>query len=387
MPRAFFGTELSGCESMKTAAIIAEYNPFHHGHKFHIEETRRFADRVVVLMSGSFVQRGEPAVYSKWQRAKSAVENGADLVLELPCFYSLSSSRDFAFGAVKILSAMGGIDFLSFGSESGSLSRILSVPDTEPSEYSALIKDFQKQGLSYRAATCAAAKALDLSYPTEPNDLLAAEYVKALRLLKSDISPIAIKRTVAHDCDDASDFYLSASALRKKLQSGARISSYVPSLPTEAPLFHEDMKKLIYLSVLNLNPETYPIRSASDYELVKRICRTNPESDFSTYLYNIKSKRYTMSRVKRTLLHILLNSGEKIPEFESYLRVLALNNNGAEILSEAKRRGAVKIITKLKKEYITQNPSLALDIKAADIRSIALGEKTGSDFFTSPVKL
>lgn len=382
-----YGAELSGCESMKTAAIAAEYNPFHNGHKYHIEETRRFADRVVVLMSGSFVQRGEPAVYSKWQRAESAVKNGADLVLELPCFYSLSSSRDFASGAVKILCAMGGIDFLSFGSESGSLSRILSVPDTEPPEYSALIKSFQKQGLSYRAAAYSAAKALNLSYPTEPNDLLAAEYVKALRAFKSEITPVAIKRTVAHDCDDASGFYLSASALRKKLQNGAEIGSYAPSLTTEAPLFPEDMKKLIYLSVLNLSPETYPIRSASDYELVKRICGTSPEADFSTYLYNIKSKRYTMSRVKRTLLHILLNSGEKIPEFEPYLRVLALNNNGADILSEVKRRGTIKIITKLKKEYVNQNPSLALDIKAADIRSIALGEKTGSDFFTSPIKL
>ena len=128
-------------KSLKTAAIIAEYNPFHNGHKFHIEETLKTADRVVVIMSGSFVQRGEPAVFSKWQRAAAAVKNGADLVLELPCYYSFSSSWDFAAGPVKILDSLGCVDILSFGSESGDLES-LTLPD-EAGDFSRLFTAYQ----------------------------------------------------------------------------------------------------------------------------------------------------------------------------------------------------------------------------------------------------
>lgn len=372
---------IKGCEFMKTAAIIAEYNPFHNGHKFHIEKTRLFSDRVVVLMSGSFVQRGEAAIFSKWQRAESAVKNGADLVIELPCHYSVSSSRDFASGAVRILDALGCVDFLSFGSESGSP----EMPE-ETEDFSRLLKAYQKEGLSYRAASEKAAAELNIALPENPNDLLGAEYIKALRRIKSSIVPVATERTVAHDSVKVSGFFASASRIRELISEGKDVSAFVPELPSEHPLFFSDLKSLIYLSVLNFDPELFSVRSLSDSELLNTIAKKQPEEDFMSHLYNIKSKRYAMSRVKRTLLHILLNSGEKIPDFAPYARVLALNNTGASILRDAKKSG-IKIITKLKKSDLKENPGLALDVRASDIRSIALGEGAGRDFLTSPRKI
>lgn len=373
---------------MKTAAIIAEYNPFHNGHKYHIEETKKHADRVIVLMSGSFVQRGEPSIYSKWSRAASAVKNGADLVLELPFYYAVSSSRDFAFGAVKIIDSLGAVDLLSFGSESGDADALLNglSPD-KPSSYSELLREFQKDGLSYPAAEAKAAKKCGVYFPDTPNDLLASEYLKALTDLKSGITPLLVKRTAKHDSPQSVGRFLSASAIREAIKKGEDISSFIPESTDEAPLFFEDLSKLIYLSVLNLDREGFTKRSQSDAELINTICKTAPEPDINSYLYNIKSKRYTMSRVKRTLLHILVNSGEKIPDFEPYARVLALNDMGRDILRDIKKSGKIKIITKLDKEYVGENPSLRMDIKATDIRSIALGHMCKSDFTTSPIKL
>lgn len=373
---------------MKTAAIIAEYNPFHNGHKYHIEETKKHADRIIILMSGSFVQRGEPSIYSKWSRAAAAVRNGADLVLELPFYYAVSSSRDFAFGAVKIIDALGTVDLLSFGSESADAD-ILSegLNEDKPSLYSDLIKRYQKDGLSYPAAEAKAAKKCGIYYPDTPNDLLASEYIKALTALKSGITPLLVKRTAKHDSSQSVGRFLSASAIRDLIKKGEDISSFIPESLDEAPLFFEDLSKLIYLSVLNLDRERFTVRSLSDTELINTICKAVPTPDITSYLYNIKSKRYTMSRVKRTLLHILVNSGEKIPDFEPYSRVLALNDTGREILRDIKKSGRIKIITKLDKEYVKENPSLRADIKATDIRSLALGNMLKDDFTTSPIKL
>ena len=215
---------------------------------------------------------------------------------------------------------------------------------------------------------------------------MGAEYIRALRRIKSPIVPIATRRTVEHDSGILSENFASASKLRDFLSRGCDISPFVPEVPAEKPLFFSDLKSLIYFSVLMFNKDNYSVRSLSDSELINTVLKKRPEEDFMSYLYNIKSKRYAMSRVKRTLLHILLNSGEKIPDFEPYARVLALNNTGAAILRDAKKSG-IKIITKLKQQDTKENPSLALDVRASDIRSIALGLGTGSDFLTSPYKL
>lgn len=369
---------------MKTAAIIAEYNPFHNGHKFHIEEARRYADRIVVLMSGSFVQRGEPAVFSKWQRAEAAVKNGADLVLELPFFYSTAASRDFALGAVDILTRLNVIDLLCFGTECGSIDALRKAAYSEDEYLTLALKRHLSNGLSYPAALEKASSECGLTTAQGPNDLLGSEYLRALSSLSSTIKPICVKRTVRHDSDEKSGAFASASAVRSMISAGDDVSCLIPEQELCSPLFFKDLQPLLYLAVKNLDRSNYSIRSLSDAELLNTILNTPTEPDINSYLYNIKSKRYTMSRVKRTLLHILLNSGEKIPNFEPYARVLALNNAGRSVLSDIKKNSAIKIITKLDKDYAESNPSLSMDIKSADIRSIALGQRSGSDFLTSP---
>ncbi len=369
---------------MKTAAIIAEYNPFHNGHKFHIEEARRYADRIVVLMSGSFVQRGEPAVFSKWQRAEVAVKNGADLVLELPFFYSTAASPDFAFGAVDILTRLNVIDLLCFGTECGSIDALYEATHFEDEAFSLTLKGYLSKGHSYPAALEKASADCGLSTPNGPNDLLGSEYIRALCAFSSTIKPVCVKRTVSHDSDEKSGAFASASAVRSMLSDGDNVLGLVPEQELCSPLFFKDLQPLLYLAVKNLDRSRYSTRSLADDELLNTILNTPTEPDINSYLYNIKSKRYTMSRVKRTLLHILLNSGEKIPNFEPYARVLALNNAGRSVLSDIKKNSDIKIITKLDKCYAKNNPALATDIKAADIRSIALGQRSGSDFLTSP---
>ncbi len=375
---------------MKISAIIAEYNPFHNGHKYHIEETKKNCDAVVVLMSGSFVQRGEPAIFSKWQRAQCAVKNGADLVLELPTYYASSSSRDFAFGALSLLDSLNVIDFLSFGSESGDIELIKSASKAlcdDDFELQEKIKAFQKEGLSYPLALHNALKECNKTIIENPNDLLGREYLKAIDDLSSSITPFCVKRTVAHDNFSSHKNHISAAAIRFMIESGEDVSSFIPEQKNEKPLFYKDIEKMLFYSLLTFDKKDYPVRSKSDCELLSRISSTPIESDIFSFLHNIKSKRYTMSRVKRTLLHILLKSGEKIPSFTPYIRVLALNDKGSSILKKIKKCSDTKIITKVSKSFVEENPSLALDILATDLRSIALAEKTGQDFTTSPFKL
>lgn len=176
---------------MKTAAIIAEYNPFHNGHKYQIEETRRRtgADFIAVVMSGDFVQRGAPAIYSKFLRTRSALLSGADLVVEMPVFGSLSAAQDFARCGISLFHHMGIIDVLSFGSEAGEIKKLQELADqagTETEEQSDLIRKSLRSGLTYPQALALARKD---SVPVSPNDILAVEYLKALKEFSSAVEP------------------------------------------------------------------------------------------------------------------------------------------------------------------------------------------------------
>ncbi|MDO5478254.1 MAG: nucleotidyltransferase family protein [Clostridia bacterium] len=373
---------------MKIAAIIAEYNPFHSGHKFHIEETKKIADAVIVIMSGSFVQRGECAIYSKFARAKAATLSGADLVLELPFLYSTASSRDFAYGAVKILNALNVVDCLSFGSESGDIEFLKKLASYEETiEFKSILKTLIAGGMPYPRAKMITLENCRLPFTEDPNDLLATDYIGAINSLGSKIAPVCIKRTVAHDSSTEADGFLSASAIRNKIREESDVSYYLPHSFSEKPLFYESLSPLIAYSVMNLSKEDYPVRGKADSDLIATIKNTPFGKDINSYLYNIKSKRYTMSRVKRTLLHILLNSGEKIPEFSPYARVLSLNTTGAEILKRIKKESDIKIITKPDSSYEKENISFALDVKATDVRNMVLSKESGEDYLVSPFVL
>lgn len=220
---------------MKTVGLITEYNPFHNGHLYHIEKAKELtgADRVIVIMSGDYVQRGTPAVLSKHSRAHMALLNGASVVLELPVCYSCASAEFFAKGAVSVLDGLGCIDALCFGSECGNLEHLTSIAhllSAEPETYRHHLQSSLKNGMSFPAARCHALKkmtgdAYASQILSDPNNILGIEYLKALKKLNSPIVPFTLKRefsgyhdTELHDCSS------SASAIRKVLMN-------IPSSP------------------------------------------------------------------------------------------------------------------------------------------------------------
>ena len=225
---------------MKTAGIIAEYNPFHNGHSYHIAKTRELCGvtHIVAVMSGNFVQRGEPAFINKWARARAAINSGVDLVLELPTPWAMSSAEKFAAGSVSILDQLGCIDYLSFGSESGNLEGMeLAANALSTPEFSLRLKAYLEKGYSFpRAREAAVFDAFGdrSSFALKtPNDTLGVEYLKALQ--NKNIKPIIIKRIgTHHDSESVCEEYASASMLRKSISNAQNLSIHQNYFPTSS---------------------------------------------------------------------------------------------------------------------------------------------------------
>ena len=343
-----------------TAGIICEYNPIHLGHVKHIEETRQRLDcAIVCVMSGNFVQRGDFAVFSKHARAEAAVSSGADLILELPTPYVLSSAEGFAKAGVYLLNQLGICDYISFGSESGDVDAlkeaagaiVLDKADT-------LTKDWLNKGLPYAQARQKAAEAV-LGSKAEifltPNNLLGIEYIKAIYELDSTITPFTIKRVGdAHDSATG----VSGSALRKMLFLGESPWLHMPD--EAASVYLEEMRKgsapvfiesaeLAILSRLRATSEDGFAKLPGAAEgLDRRFFKyavTEPTVDL--ILEKIKTKRYAMSRLRRMLLCACLGiTAEDSAQPPPYLRVLAMNSVGRELLRDIRERTSLPIITK-----------------------------------------
>ncbi len=212
---------------MKVAGLIVEYNPFHNGHLYHLEQSKKLtgADCIVCIMSGNFIQRGEPALVNKWARAKMALLSGADLVIELPLVYAMSSAEFFAYGAVSILNSLNIVDYLCFGSESGSIDELDNIADIlvwEPQAYKELLKNHINKGISFPSARQKALAdylnigSASLNILSESNNILAVEYLKALKRTESQITPVTIKRinNTYNTCDLTGNIS-SATAIRR----------------------------------------------------------------------------------------------------------------------------------------------------------------------------
>ncbi len=216
---------------MKITAVVAEYNPFHHGHAYHLSATRaETGGKILALMSGNFVQRGEPALLDKWTRTRMALNSGADLVLELPAVYATASAEYFAAGAVRILNGLGCVDFLSFGAEAGDLSPLLGIAKRLSSPDPLLEEELKtrlKSGASYAAARQAAlARTMGKEQAAcvkQSNNILAVEYLKALHKTSSPITPLCVKREGAdYTSADMIGRYPSALAIRGALKADIR---------------------------------------------------------------------------------------------------------------------------------------------------------------------
>jgi len=362
---------------MKTVGIITEYNPFHKGHLLQIEKAKAIsgADRVVVVMSGNFVQRGEPALLDKWTRTQMALLNGVDLVLELPVLYATASAEYFAMAAVKLLQDTGIVDILCFGSESGNLldlQKMANILTNETLEFRQLLKKELDRGIVYPVAR---ANAMGTIFPTSqnllssPNNILGIEYLKALSRLNSTITPITIKREGAGYHDNQIDQNLaSATAIRKATSYNASFEAlqHIPENCHElfqkkisigmGPVFLQDFTASLHYCLRTMDAkeiqEVFEVTEGLENRILRSLDLHYEMKDILSY---IKTKRYTQTRIQRILLHILLGIKTKdvdyfnLHGYSPYLRVLGFRKKQDHLLKELTTRSSIPVLTNLKK--------------------------------------
>lgn len=329
---------------MKIAGIIAEYNPFHNGHKYHLEETRRVgATHIVVAMSGAAVQRGDTAVTDKYFRAKTAVENGADLVIELPCPYSCSSAERFARGAVQILAGFGegGVSMLSFGCEDDDLPLLCRAADiSRDLDDSEEVKTMLENGMSYPAAVASAAgiPAIKAVFD-KPNNMLAVEYIKTIKIYAPWIEPIAVRRKGAgHDSSVFSGGIASASHIRELIRSGEDYSEFVPNMIEGEPFFLENADKALLMKIMTASAAEIQRLPDMSTHLARRFVNTRETKcelirSAADLADLFKHKSITLARVRRMIMYLALGITSHDFFDVPYGRILALNDRGREIFS------------------------------------------------------
>lgn len=352
---------------MHVTGLITEYNPFHNGHLFHIKKAREVsgADFVVVLMSGSFVQRGAPAVFDKYSRAKAALLSGADLVLELPVSFSTASAREFASYSIALFTALGAVDSICFGSECGEMEPILKAARTlleEPPEFKLKLKAALREGKTFPEARSLALGDKDASaLLSSPNNLLGIEYCQAVLRQKSPLSCLTIKREGAgyHD-PDISGSLGSALAVRTALEKGTEpefLSHLLPSCTMEAlrrtvPVFLNDFSSFLSCRLLM---EPHPERfSDLSPELAARIKKLEPGAfSFEDRIRHLKSRQLTYTGVSRALLHLALDirreetDALKAAGYAPYGRILGFRKNASPLLKRIKKSSSIPVFTKL----------------------------------------
>lgn len=425
---------------MKVAGIITEYNPFHKGHQYHIERTRALtgADYVIAVMSGSFVQRGEPALLDKYTRAKMALLCGADLVLELPVCFSAGSAGDFAAGAVSLLDRLGVVDFLCFGSECGStapLTQAAALLADEPPAFSAALQKRLKAGLPFPRARAEALKAClaesaaassaihpaaeeaadaardddtDIaSLLCAPNNILGLEYCLALQKRHSSILPVTLRRKGAgyHEEQLCASFPLqSASAIRsavRKKDTALLRDALSYAVPAAAmPLWHtilthdrmllvDDFTKELRLRLLSEASSGFTRYADVSRELSDKLRKQQLFAGTWTSLCEtLKSKELTYSRISRCLCHILLSiTAEELvsarqADYAAYARILGFRKEAQPLLSAIKKSSTILLLSKLADAHRLLSPDalhmLKQDILAAHIWESALSAKTGA---------
>ncbi len=415
---------------MKVLGIIAEYNPFHNGHWHLIEEAKKkqHFDAVLCIMSGNFVQRGEPAVCSKWARAEMALRCGTDLVIELPFIYAVRSAYYFARGAIQSLYGSRIVSHLAFGSEAGNLeplkyvARILAF---EPDEYKLILREKLASGLSYPAARSRALQ--DYLEPSQsdldqllsgPNNILALEYLRVIEELNLPLMPLTISRKgkAYHDPDLST--LASATAIRSSLldgRHGEEIQSTMPLASWEilskeidsgqAPILSDSLEQAILCRLRTLSiPEIkqlYEVSEGLEYRIYEASRSCGTLAGLRQY---IKSRRYSLTRINRILLYSLLEVNKSLvedldKEGPTYLHVLGFTHRGKQILQEINTRSSLQVLNRGKdvKRFYEENKGYApgsmleLDIKATDIYSLLMPDpdsRTGArDYTTSPVKV
>ena len=379
---------------MKVTGIIAEYNPFHQGHAYHLSRARELtgADRILIVMGGNFMQRGEPAIIDKYTRTEMALRNGADLVLELPAASATGSAEYFAEGAVELLDASGVVNELCFGSELGELEPLEKAAELlleEPEDYQELLRAELKKGKTFPEARETALSAFlpEQSLLASPNNILAIEYIKALKRRKSSIRPLTIQRLGSYHGEDGQPAgtphtasgnlpksFASASTIRCQLHTLEKqivtsceqpaFVSLMTALAKELPPSSFGLLKDVLLADRLVQAEDfslplhYRLMQAKEplefsvyldvsEELSRRIYSLRQEfTGWNAFLDLVRTRQYTRSRVSRALLHILLDIRQEEVLPPTHLRVLGFRREASDLLSEIKKKSRLPLITK-----------------------------------------
>ncbi len=383
---------------MKILGIIVEYNPFHNGHLYHLQTSKELTkcDYTVAVMSGNFVQRGEPAIVDKWKRTMMALKAGVDLVIELPVVYATSTAENFAYGAVKLLDSLKIIDCISFGSEKGELSELIKIAEIlleEPIHYRKALKEYLKTGITFAKARELALKKVTNNNEIEKilqtsNNILAIEYLKALKKIDSSITPFTIKRRGSlYTSLELKGEFASASSIRKHIfEKGLEdLEKYIPNFSKEilqssfekkqGPVSLEDFSNILIYLLRNHIPlnHIFDVSEGLENKIYKASYKTN---NIEELIKLIKSKRYTESRIKHILTHLLLKIDKQIfEEFDgpNYIRVLGFNEKGKKVLKEIKKKSSLPIITKVSqyKSKLSNTKMFEKDLFATDTYTLA----------------
>lgn len=404
--------------TMKATGIVVEYNPLHNGHVYHAQQARETtqADVVIAVMSGNFLQRGEPAFVDKWARTKMALQSGVDIVFELPYRFATAHAPIFARGAITLLDAVGCSSFC-FGSEDGDITPFtnsLSLINQTETVYETVIKKAIQDGRSYPNALKEAYTSIQdntsqtqLADLTKPNNILGFHYMEAAQCIGSMMKPTTIQRRGAdyHEADLQAHKVASATGIRKSYFSTGTMDEMEPFVPqaTKDILFdwqaergHFGNWETFYPYLRYTILREGPIRLASIADITEgienAIYRAALKHDaFQPFMAQVKSKRYTWTRIQRMLTHILtgftVEQRETMPA-PSYLRLLGMTGDGQTYLRSVKKHLTLPLISKV---ATLSNDSLTMDIRAADLYAMALGNcqhvpKIGLDYLTPPIR-
>ena len=407
----------------KVLGIIAEYNPFHNGHLYHIAKSKQEtnAQYVISVISGNFVQRGNTSIVNKWTKAKMALLNGADLVIELPTVYSISSAENFAEGAIKILNSLGVVDSLSFGMEAKDiavLNNIATVLHEEPKEYVTILGHELKKGNSFpKARENALMMYLNdikkyANVLKGSNNILGIEYLKAMKKTKSKIVPVGIKREkVLYNDRYIVDEFASATAIRKMLmtKSLSDIRKVMPK--TSYLLLGEELKKGHYvIDISRFEREIiYNLRRMSKEDIAKlpdvsegleNSLKNAADScnNIKDLINMVKTKRFTQTRIQRVLLYSLIGITKKKMDTSKkvtpYVRVLGFNNKGKKLISEMmKQNPKLNVVTSVKRYMDTVanrnlKDMLETDILATNIYTLGYYDESYSNLdYTNKIEI
>ena len=372
---------------MKNYAIISEFNPFHNGHAYLVKRCMEHgATHITAIMSGNFVQRGEPAIFPKHIRTLTALKNGVDLVIELHLPFAVSNAQQFAENGTSVADAMNCVDCIAFGSECGDITSLNELSSLIISEnFQKKLKEQISTGISYPSALTNTMKIINPSLAplmSEPNNILGIEYIKAVYKLGSPIKPVTFKRIGdSYNDTSASSEFASAASIRRLIYENKSFKKYVPENSVDILLSEIEKGNIASLSE---NERGFILKlrqmSANDIAAIADV-NEGLENRIKTAVMNstslekiierTKSKRYTYARIRRILLACLLNIKKSyLTEKAPYIRVLGFNSRGAEILSCVKQKSVVPLITKIRKaESLSpaEKAFLALEINAGDI--------------------